>query len=266
MDTKDLIIVRGAGDIATGTICRLHRCGFKLLVLETAQPTAIRRRVSLSEAVYEGQQSVEGVRATLISSLDACQEQWQQGSIPLLIDPQMQCLAKARPKVLIDAIIAKKNYGTALNMAAITIALGPGFCAGIDVQAVIETARGHDLGRVLYQGYARANTGIPGNINGFTKERVVYASKAGTFDILRDIGSKVNKDEMIATIDTMPVPAPLTGLVRGMLRPGSHVSHGMKIADIDPRENQKNNCHTLSDKARSISGGVLEALLYLKRH
>jgi len=260
---NQVVIVRGGGDIATGTIHRLHRCGFRVLVLESAPPTAIRRTVSYCEAVYDGKTTVEDISAVRISAIEQCQSVWKDNNVAVVIDPRGECIEKLKPLAVIDAILAKKNYGTAMGMAPVTIGLGPGFTAGKDVHAVIETARGHSLGRVIYHGSALANTGIPGTIQGYDTERVIYAGNSGEMRIIHDIGSKVNYGEAIAMIDSTPVTAPFSGLVRGMIRSNFAVHKGLKIADIDPRTNERDNCYTISDKARCISGGVLEALLYL---
>lgn len=265
MDIKELIVVRGAGDLATGTICRLHRCGFRLLVLETARPRAIRRTVSLSEAVYEGSQTVEGTTCVLTDKIADCSALWQAGTVPLLVDPEGECIHHLHPLGIVDAILLKQRCRAQIDQAPITIGLGPGFTAGKDVHAVIETARGHDLGRVLYEGSARPNTGVPGSIDGFTRERVIYAAETGILTVIRDIGARVEQGELIARIGDAPVLAPITGRVRGMLRPGYEVPRGMKIADIDPRIDEPDNCRSVSDKARAVSGGVVEALLFLRR-
>lgn len=265
MINNGIVVVRGGGDIATGTICRLHNCGYKLLVLETENPTAIRRTVSLSEAVYDGIQSVENVTAERIATSRECGTIWAKDRVPLLIDPAADCLSEIKAIALVDAILAKKNCGTTKNMAPITIGLGPGFYGGKDVHAVIETTRGHQLGRVIYTGTPLANTGIPGMINGYTKERVLYAPASGTIEVLQDIGKQVIRGDLIARIGNNEVVAPLTGLIRGMIRNQTTVAEGLKIGDIDPRITEEGNCYTISDKARCISGGVLEALLFLSR-
>lgn len=265
MKDRGIVVVRGGGDIATGTICRLHHCGFKLLVLETANPKAIRRTVALSEAVYEGSQTVEEVTAERIATVEGCAAVWANDKIPVLIDPTADCLSYIQPLALIDAILAKKNCGTTKNMAPITIGLGPGFFGGKDVHAVIETARGHRLGRIMYAGSPLADSGIPGMIGGYTLERVLYAPHEGTLEVVQDIGSRVTKGDMIARIGTTEIPAPITGLVRGMIRHRTKVTKGLKIGDIDPRIDEVENCYTISDKARCISGGVVEALLFLSK-
>lgn len=268
MADSPLIIVRGGGDIATGTICRLHNCGFRLLVLEVAEPTAIRRTVCLSEALQRGTHTVEGIRAGRIEQVAHCTGAWLQNTVPVLIDPQVRCLGAlpTPPDCLVDAILAKKNLGTSIDMARITIGLGPGFIAGKDVHAVIETNRGHDLGRIHYEGTATANTGIPAEVGGFARERVLYAPQSGPFRLHVDIGSVVEKGELLAEIGKLPVTAPFTGLVRGILPDGVTVNKGLKIADIDPRLEARKNCWTISDKARSIGGSVLEAFLTLRLH
>ncbi|MCP4339887.1 MAG: EF2563 family selenium-dependent molybdenum hydroxylase system protein [Desulfobulbaceae bacterium] len=265
MINSGIVVVRGGGDIATGTICRLHRCGFKLLVLETANPTAIRRTVALSEAVYDQKQTVEDVTAELINNIGECDGVWSRDRVPLLVDPGAACLSQINPIALIDAILAKKNCGTTKDMAPITIGLGPGFCGGKDVHAVIETARGHQLGRTIYSGPPLTNTGIPGMIGGYAKERVLYAPATGTIEVKQDIGSRVAGGDLVARIGKAELVAPITGLVRGMIRNYTTVAENLKIGDIDPRIDEEENCYTISDKARCISGGVLEALLFLSR-
>jgi xanthine dehydrogenase accessory factor len=265
MIDSGIVVVRGGGDIATGTICRLHHCGYKLLVLETQTPTAIRRTVALSEAAYNSTKTVEGVTAERVKSIGDCAAIWTKGKVPLLIDPNADCLAEIKPIALVDAILAKKNCGTTKNMAPITIGLGPGFYGGKNVHAVVETARGHQLGRTIYSGRPLPDSGIPGMIGGYTKERVLYAPHAGTIQVVRDIGSKVTKGEVVARIGTYELVAPITGLIRGMIHNHTKVAEGFKICDIDPRIAEVENCHTISDKARCISGGVLEALLFLSK-
>jgi xanthine dehydrogenase accessory factor len=207
---------------------------------------------------------VEHVTATRIDTLDDCQSIWQKGQVAIYRDLRAECIKKVQPIAVVDAILAKKNYGTSMTMAPITIGLGPGFCAGRDVHAVIETARGHHLGSIIYAGEASPDSRIPGEIKGYSKERVIYAQTEGPLHIIQDIGCQVAKDEVIATIGNSPVKAPIEGLIRGMIREHFQVRSGLKIADIDPRIEEKSNCFTISDKARCISGGVLEALLVLK--
>ena len=270
MKKSDLIIVRGAGDLATGTIHRLKKSGFHLLVLETDHPAAIRRQVALSEAVYSGSTCVENVEAVWIESVEQMRQVWEEGKVPVLVDPKGESIRLLKPKVVVDAILAKKNLGTARDMAPLTIALGPGFTAGQDVDAVVETKRGHQLGRIIWEGSAIANTGIPGIIGGYGKERVIHAPAEGRLYHVHEIGDQVAQGEIIATIESengsTPVPTTISGLIRGLIREGYPVTKGFKIADIDPRAEEYDNCFTISDKARCIAGGVLEALLYLKNN
>ena len=295
-----LIICRGAGDLATGIIHRLHRAGHRVIALETDYPAAIRRQVSFCEAVYDGSAAVEGVTARLVPALaDAetdtetysgindtpaahiASEKWdsaaieavlEAGEVPLLIDPKGESIALLKPDVVVDAIIAKKNLGTTINMAPLVIGVGPGFTAGQDVHLVIESMRGHNLARIITDGMAQPNTGVPGNIAGFTSERVIHAPAAGYIHDVRKIGDIVQKGNEIARIypdkesydnalsEYVPVNATITGIIRGLIREGYYFREGFKIADIDPRESELTNCFTISDKARSIAGSVLEAV------
>lgn len=265
---ENLVIVRGGGDIATGTIYKLFQCGFRVLILETENPSAIRRNVAFSEAVYNGTQTVEGLTCTLAKTVEEAVSLLEERRLTMLIDPVGECIGQLRPMAVVDGILAKKNLGTHKTMAPITVALGPGFTAGEDVDAVIETMRGHSLGRVIYEGEAIRNTGIPGVIAGFSKERVLHSPAAGVMRNVKKITDTVGKGETIALIETkegdIPVVATIDGLLRGLIRDGYPVTKGFKIADIDPRLQEYENCFTISDKARCIAGGVVEAILYLK--
>lgn len=263
-----VVLVRGAGDLATGTILRLHNCGFRVLAVECARPSAIRRRAAFCEAVFDGAATVEGVTARLIDRIEQADTVWNAGEIPLIVDETASCAAACAPAVLVDAILAKRNLGTTRDMAPITIGLGPGFTAGGDVDAVVETMRGHRLGRVIYEGAALPNTGVPGPIAGFAAERVIHAPASGAMTFVRspepvDIGSIVQKGQTIGFVGGVPVTATLDGVLRGLIREGYPVTEGLKIADIDPRAQEVQNCTTVSDKARAIAGGVLEAMLHL---
>ena len=274
MKRNSLIICRGGGDLATGIVHRLHRAGFRVLVLETDHPAAIRRQVSFCEAVYEGKATVEGVTAQRIDSVSEMEEVFAGGCVPLLVDPKGEAVAELHPDVVVDAIIAKKNLGTTKEMAPLVIGVGPGFTAGVDVDLVIESMRGHNLARILETGSALANTGIPGNIGGYTKERVIHAAAEGYMKNLHQIGDVVQKGEEIARIyeqmstdgifsgKFVSVEATIPGVLRGLIREGYHFQKGFKIADIDPREGELKNCFTISDKARSIGGSVLEAVCH----
>lgn len=276
MKKKDLIVVRGAGDLATGTIHRLKKAGFRLLVLEAEHPAAIRRQVALSEAVYAGSARVEDVEAVRMD-VDLAEKKnrkelleqemeriWKKDGVPVLVDPAGLSIAALRPAVMVDAILAKKNLGTTKEMAPLVIALGPGFTAGEDVDVVIETKRGHNLGRVIRSGSAVPNTGIPGIIGGYGKERVMHAQAEGILRNVASIGDIVEARAVIAEIETengtVPVEASLSGLLRGLIRDGYPVTKGFKIADIDPRKEELQNCFTISDKARCIAGSVLEVI------
>ena len=276
MKKKDLIVVRGAGDLATGTIHRLKKAGFRLLVLEAEHPAAIRRQVALSEAVYAGSARVEDVEAVCMdvdfeeteNRKELLEQEmeliWKKDAIPVLVDPAGRSIAALRPAVVVDAILAKKNLGTTKEMAPLTIALGPGFTAGEDAEVVIETKRGHNLGRVIRSGSAIPNTGIPGIIGGYGKERVMHAKAEGILRNVASIGDIVEAGDVIAQIETkdgnVPVEASLSGLLRGLIRDGYPVTKGFKIADIDPRKEELQNCFTISDKARCIAGSVLEVI------
>lgn len=295
-----LIICRGAGDLATGIIHRLHRAGHRVIALETDYPAAIRRQVSFCEAVYDGSAAVEGLTARLVPALADAEtdtetysgendtpaahivsEKWdssaieavlEAGEVPLLIDQKGESIALLKPDVVVDAIIAKKNLGTTIDMAPLVIGVGPGFTAGQDVHLVIESMRGHNLARIITDGMAQPNTGVPGNIAGFTSERVIHAPAAGYIHDVRKIGDIVQKGDEIARIypdkesydnalsEYVPVNATITGIIRGLIREGYYFRKGFKIADIDPRESEITNCFTISDKARSIAGSVLEAV------
>lgn len=265
---KDLIIVRGGGDLATGTIYKLYKCGFSVLILEVPNPSAIRRNVAFSEAVYEGAQTVEDVTCYFASSLEEANVLLQEGKLVVIVDPEGNAITELKPFAVVDAILAKKNLGTNKNMASITVALGPGFVAGVDVDAVIETKRGHNLGRILWEGSAFPNTGIPGIIGGYGKERVIHSPTEGILRNVCKITDLVSKGQEIAVVETgqeiVPVVATIDGLLRGLIRDGYSVTKGFKIADIDPRTEEYQNCFTISDKARCIAGGVAEAIFYLR--
>lgn len=255
------ILVRGGGDLASGVIHRLYRCGYRVLILESEAPSAIRREVSFCEAVYEGETFVEGILCRKISSTAECEKVWQEGEIPLLADEKGACIKEFAPDAVIDAILAKRNLGTTKEMAPLTIALGPGFAAGYDVDFVVETMRGHDLGKIIEDGEALPNTGTPGLIAGVGRERVIHSPAEGVILNKMKIADFVEKGQVIATVGDVPVLASLTGILRGIIRDGYKVYKGMKIADIDPRKEEKENCYTISDKARCIAGSVVEILL-----
>ncbi len=254
---KPFIVVRGGGDIATGTIHTLWTAGLIPVVLETDKPSAIRRRVSVCEAVYDGESTVDGMKAVRAYGIENVYDIINENNVPVLTDEKGESIQRLAPDILIDGILAKRNINTHIRMAPLTIALGPGFRAGVDVHYVIETQRGHDLGRIIEKGSAAKNTGIPGNIGGYTAERVIHSPADGIIKTVKDIGSFVEKNDIIALVGNEGVPASLTGIIRGIIRDGYSVHKGLKIADIDPRREEYGNCFTVSDKARCIGGSVL---------
>ncbi len=259
---KDIILIRGGGDLATGVAHRLFTCGFQVAILETEHPTVIRRTVSFAQAVYDGVTIVEGVTARKAEVLADAQDILRNGEIPVIIDKKGSSIASLKPRAVVDAILGKKNLGTHRKMAPIVIGLGPGFEAEKDVDAVVETNRGHYLGRVIFSGQAEPNTNTPGPIEGYSTERLIRACCDGEFKAVKDIGDRILEGETLATIDGKEVNASISGIIRGLIQPGSKVSEGMKIGDIDPRDVSE-YCDTISDKAKAIGGGVLEAYLAL---
>ena len=255
------VVIRGAGDLASGVALRLWRVGMDVVLLDVEKPTAIRRTVAFSEAIVHGEQTVEDVTARL-AAVETVEETLAAGYIPVLVDPEGRSIPKLKPDALVDAILAKRNLGTEIRDAPVVIGVGPGFTAGVDCHAVVETMRGHSLGRVIREGSAIPNTGIPGLIGGFAGERVLRAPAAGLFHPLRDIGDAVTEGEILATVEGKPIIATLTGTLRGILPEGTEVFPGMKAGDIDPRC-QRSHCFTASDKALAVGGGVLEAILAL---
>jgi len=269
--SKDnLVAVKGAGDLATGVIHRLSRAGFAVIATELPEPTVVRRTVAFAEAVTRGEMTVEDVTARLATSLQDIQATLAGGLVPIVVDPDGTLLRQMHPSVLIEATLSKYNSGVTMDDAPIVIALGPGYEAGKDVHAVIETNRGHNLGRVYLRGCAESNTGVPGAIGGYTIERLIRAPCAGSLYGVRQIGDLVQAGETVAIVranetgdnEVVPVVAAISGILRGLVRDGLRVSNGMKVGDIDPRA-AREHCFTISDKSRAVAGGVLEAILYL---
>ena len=260
---EDLVVlIRGAGEMASGVAYRLHQSHFKICMLEIPNPIAVRREVSFCEAVFDGKKEVEGVWAHFVSTTEEISSVWKKDKIPILVDPDgTRTRHFLKPDVLIDAIMAKTNLGNQINDAPLVIGLGPGFTAGKDVRVVIETNRGHHLGKVILSGTAESDTGIPVEIGGYAAERVLRTMKKGIFHPHRSIGERVNSGSVVAVVEDFAVIARISGVVRGLLREGVEVKKGMKAGDIDPR-GKKEFCFTISDKARAIGGGVLEAILY----
>jgi len=255
-----LILIKGAGDLGTGVAWRLHKAGFPVIITELAQPLVVRRTVAFASAVYEGAITVEGITARRADSFDAVQHLLDAGIIPVLVDPTTRAREIFAPDVLIDAVMAKHNTGTRITDAPFVIALGPGFTPGVDCHAVIETKRGHNLGRVWWDRPAEANTGIPGEIGGKSAERVLRAPCDGVVKGVKQIGDEVRAGQVIALIGKVDVRAPFDGILRGLVHDDLMVKTGMKIGDVDPRANRE-HCFTISDKALAIGGGALEAVL-----
>jgi xanthine dehydrogenase accessory factor len=255
-----VILIRGAGEMATGVAHRLASCHFKVCMTETANPQAVRREVAFSETIFDHEKEVEGVTAKKIDSPQHILQVWSERKIPILIDPEAKVKDFLKPDVIIDATLAKKNLGTKMTDAPLVIGLGPGFHAVKDVHLVIETNRGHDLGRIISDGEAEPNTGIPGAIGGYAEERVIRAPKDGNFRALKKIADGVRPNEKVGMVGNAAVRSRVAGVIRGLLRDGTEVWKGMKLGDVDPR-GVKAHCYTISDKARTISGGVLQAIL-----
>lgn len=258
---KIMVAIKGAGEMATAVAWRLFMANIRrIFMMEVPNPLAVRRGVSFCEAVHEGQKEVEGVCALRVDGPGDFHRVWKQQKIALIVDPQWDSIREVRPHVVVDAILAKRNLGTSIQEAPLVIALGPGFEAGRDVHFVIETNRGHNLGRVIDSGGAEPNTGIPGQIEGYSWQRVLRAPTDGVFISERSIGDLVREGEEVGMVGDQPVVATIGGVLRGLIRPGIKVRRGLKLGDIDPRA-QRDYCWTISDKARSIAGGVLEAIL-----
>ena len=261
-----LVAVKGAGDLATGVMHRLKRAGFAVMATELPHPTVLRRTVAFAEAIALGYMTVEGITAQRADSIEDIRVILENNLVPILIDPDGLALKKMQPDVLVEATLLKYNSGINVNHAPIVIALGPGYEAGIDAHAVIETNRGHNLGRVYLKGSAEANTGVPGTIGGYAGERLLRAPCAGKLYGKHQIGDQILEGDVVAIIVqsdkvTAPITAAIPGILRGLVRDELEVSAGMKVGDIDPRAIRE-HCFTISDKSRAIGGGVLEAILY----
>lgn len=257
-----LILIKGAGDIATGIAVRLKNAGMQVVMTEIAIPTTVRRSVAFSRAVYEGSAVVENITAKLVLDFAQIPAVLQQDEIPVLIDPRCEVLKSIHFDAVVDSILAKKNLSTDPTQAPMVIGVGPGFSVPQDCHCVIETQRGHDLGRCIYQGCAAKNTGIPGEIGGYTVERLLRAPCDGIFHPILAIGDAVKAGQTVAMVDDQPVTAQIDGIVRGLLQDNVPVKAGMKSGDTDPRGCYE-HCFTVSDKARAVGGGVLEAILHL---
>ena len=255
------IVIRGAGEMASGIAFRLFKSNFqRICMTEVSQPLAVRRAVSFCEAVHEGKKTVSGVTARLVKGYDRIQETWEEEAIPVIMDPEARVIDFLKPEVVIDAIMAKKNLGTKITDAALVIGVGPGFHAGMNTHLVVETNRGHNLGRVIYDGEAERDTGLPGAIGGYTVERVFRAPKNGQISSKKAIGDLTEKGDVVAEVDGMQVRSRIGGVIRGIVKDGTYVSEGMKIGDVDPR-GVREYCYSVSDKTLAIAGGVLESIL-----
>ena len=257
---KVMVVVRGAGDIASGVIYRLHRAGFPVVVLELPTPLFVRRAVAYGQAVFDGAITVDGVTARLAPDAPAARQVIADGEIPVLIDPEGASLAELQPTVIVDGRMEKRNLGSTMQDAPLVIGLGPGFTAGVDVHAVIETNRGHDLGRVMWQGAAEADTGTPGAVRGVTKSRILRAPADGHVLAKAQIGDMLREGELIAEVNSEPIVAPFDGVLRGIVHERVDAWKGMKVGDLDPR-GVRRNCFTISEKSLAVGGGVLEAVL-----
>ncbi len=261
-----LVVVKGGGDLATGVAHRLHRAGFPVMITEIENPTMVRRTVSFAECLYADAWHVEGVTSMRADGETPAEKAanaraiLEAGSIPVMVDPRAETIPLVQPAALVDAILAKRNLGTRMSDAEVVVGLGPGFTAGLDCHAVIETSRGHDLGRVILEGAAKPNTGVPGPIGGYTTERLLRAPQAGVFTSIARIGDAVRAGETLARVDGAEVTSAIDGVLRGLLRDGVEVSAGFKVGDVDPRA-EPAHCHTISDKSRAIGGGALEAIM-----
>lgn len=255
-----VVLIRGAGEMATGVAHRLWNARFWVCMTEIANPLAIRREVSFCEALCDGEKAVEGVTAKRVIDVEAIRPTWKKGKIPVFVDPEAIVKKFLRPHVVVDAILAKKNLGTRITDAPLVIGLGPGFVAGKDVHLVTETNRGHNLGRLIWEGVAAPDTGRPGNIGGYTVERVLRAPEAGRLDTLKKIGDLIEVGETVGVVNGVPMRSRISGVLRGILRDGTEVQKGLKSGDVDPR-GDRDACFTISDKARAIGGAVLEGIL-----
>ena len=260
-----MVLIKGAGDLATGIAYRLKKSGFDIVMTEIHKPTTVRRTVAFSQAVFDNEIVIEGIKGVKVNNINEIYEEIRDGNIPIIIDENAEIIKELSPDVVVDAIIAKQNLGTSIEDAPIVIGVGPGFEAKVDCHLVVETKRGHYLGKVIEEGSAIPNTGVPGNIGGYTKERIIRASSNGKIKPVVAIGDFVKIGDIVAYIDGVEVLSEIDGIVRGMLQEGIEVFKGMKSGDIDPRC-EKDHCFTISDKARSIGGGVLEAIMYMNNN
>lgn len=264
-DSVELVIIRGGGDLATGIGHRLFMAGFQIIILEVEKPLAVRRTISFSEAIYIGEATVEGVKSIFCKNLCTLMDVLNDRNVPVIIDPNGKIIDTLKPMAVVDCIMAKENLGTHKDMAPITIGIGPGFNAGEDVDLVIESNRGHNLGRVIHKGYAESNTGIPSSINGISEGRIIRATEDGIIKWNVNIGDMIKENVIIGNITGTEIRSKIKGKIRGLIKDGIYVNKGLKIGDIDPR-GEEIDVNTISDKARAIGGGVLEGILYMRNN
>lgn len=256
-----LVLIKGAGDLASGVAYRLHRSGFPIVMTELPTPTMVRRAVSFGQAVYEGETTVEGITAGRAENPDQALALARHGEvIPILVDPEARSVDVLKPVVLVDGIMAKLNTGTRITDAPLVIALGPGFTAGLDCHAAIETNRGHWLARILYEGSPQADTKTPGKVKGYTRGRVIRAPATGHLRPVARVGDRLRKGDLVGHVNGYEVRAMFDGVLRGLIHPSAHVTKGLKIGDLDPRD-VDHYCFTISEKSLAIGGAVLEAIL-----
>ena len=255
------VLIRGGGEMASGIAHRLHQCQLQVLITEVAEPTAVRRKVAFAEAVYRGCHTIENVKAVRVATFSEALTEWQRNAIPLFVDPGAKIRHQAEPSVIVDATMSKQGGDTKITDAPLVIGVGPGFSAGENVHAVVESNRGNHMGRVIWRGAAQPDTGVPAPVAGHTDARVLRAPRTGCFRALRAIGDRVEAGEIVAQIDGTAVCSAIAGVIRGLLHSGIEIGAGMKVGDVDPR-GETEYCDSISDKARAIGGGVVEAIFH----
>lgn len=259
-----LVLLKGAGDLGSAAARRLHLMGFRVVMTELPEPLCIRRKVAFAECVFTGATQVEGVIGELATSPAQIDAILRRGAVAVIVDPECSVARTLQPKVIVDARMLRRSINTRIDEADVVIGLGPGFVVGEHAHAVVETNRGHHLGRVLYEGSAEPSTGIPAPIGDQTDARVLRAPASGRFEPVRDIGDRVEQGEVVASVSGQPIVAALSGVIRGLIHEGVHVRAGIKVGDIDPR-GVREYCFTISDKANAVAGGVVEACFYMLR-
>jgi len=258
-----IVLIRGGGDLASGVALRLYRVGIRVVICELAQPLAVRRLVSFAEAVNSGEVCVEGVTGRKVTDPTDTLRILQilsKGQVPVLVDPEAKAAQALHPTVIVDGRMLKKTPEPLRHTARLYLGLGPGFMAPRDCSAVIETQRGHLMGRVVWEGQAERDTGMPEAVGERRSERVLCASAEGVLQVFTQIGEHLEPGQKVAEVAGSVVNAPFKGVLRGMLPQGMPVKPGMKIGDLDPRDDPA-LCTLVSDKSLAVGGGVLEAIL-----